>query len=69
MVINGTLTGEWNNMYKVTKIEDGYTVAKNGKPIVLVGVGMVKFPTLEEAEQYIRYIAMSEEQYRLGVSD
>jgi hypothetical protein len=56
-------------MYKVTKIEDGYTVAKNGKPIVLVGVGMVKFPTLEEAEQYIRYIAMSEEQYRLGVSD
>lgn len=56
-------------MYTVTKIEDGYTVLNNGKPIVLAGVGMVKFPSVEEAEQYIRYIAMSKEQYRLGVSD
>jgi hypothetical protein len=61
--------GEWNSMYTVTKIEDGYTVLNNGKPIVLAGVGMVKFPSVEEAEQYIRYIAMSKEQYRLGVSD
>jgi hypothetical protein len=51
-------------MYTVTKLEDGYTVVNNGKPVVIPGVGIVKFPTVEEAEQYIRYITMAKEQYR-----
>ena len=56
-------------MYTVTKFEDGYTVVRNDTPVNLQGVGVVKFLTVAEAEQYIRYVAMAEEQYRLGASD
>lgn len=50
--------------YTVSKMGEDYIVVKGNKPVELVGVGVLKFKTIFEAEEYIRYIAMAKKQYR-----
>lgn len=57
-------SGEDGMSYTVSKMGEEYVVVKDNKPVELVGIGMLKFKTVAEAEEYIRYIAMAKQQYR-----
>jgi len=50
--------------YTVGKSDEDHIVVKNNKPVELAGVGVLKFKTVVEAEEYIRYVAMAKQQYR-----
>ena len=50
--------------YTVSKMGEEYIVVRDNKPVELVGIGMLKFKTVADAEEYIRYIAMAKKQYR-----
>jgi hypothetical protein len=57
-------SGEGGMSYTVSKMGEDYVVIKANKPVELAGVGVLKFKTIFEAEEYIRYIAMAKKQYR-----
>jgi hypothetical protein len=42
--------------YTITNYKNGYIVKKNDKPISLVGVGLLRFETIEEAQKYIKLV-------------
>lgn len=50
--------------YTVTKSGEDYVVVKDNRIVELAGIGVLKFKTVAEAEEYIRYIAMAKQQYR-----
>ena len=53
----------------ISKQNDFYVVIKNNKPINLVGVGVLKFTSIEEAQTYINYVKCAEHQIKNGVPE
>jgi hypothetical protein len=55
--------------YTINNYKDGYIVKKNNKPISLVGVGLLEFKTIEEAQHYINLIHESAYYISQGVPE